>query len=300
MSDFWDAARIVNRDALSSYLLRNGGREIDVEDDNEFILFNPWVPGFLGIPIETVALVRRAQAGNVAGENQALRDLEVELREDGWPGERALDTLVSRVTKEFKAIQNLFELKTFLEIVSEARPRVTVEIGTARGGTFFCLCQVSAEDARLVSVDLPGGQFGGGYSSFDTSVFRSFAGPRQRTYFIRQSSLERESVNRLREYLNGAEIDLLFIDGNHNYGAVKSDFELYGPLVRRGGLVAFHDINVKPATHGPGMEVGFFWDELAANRDHRVISDPNGAYATVGLTGPRKQPIAWGIGVLEV
>lgn len=37
-------------------------------------------------------------------------------------------------------------------------------------------------------------------------------------------------------------LDLLFIDGDHNYDAVLSDWLLYSPLVRPGGLVAFHDI----------------------------------------------------------
>lgn len=36
-------------------------------------------------------------------------------------------------------------------------------------------------------------------------------------------------------------IDLLFIDANHSYAHVKQDFELWFPLVVKGGLIAFHD-----------------------------------------------------------
>lgn len=37
------------------------------------------------------------------------------------------------------------------------------------------------------------------------------------------------------------EVDLLFIDGNHSYQSVLCDFLLYYPLVKPGGIVAFHD-----------------------------------------------------------
>jgi|SRR5581483_4292438 len=35
--------------------------------------------------------------------------------------------------------------------------------------------------------------------------------------------------------------DVLFIDGNHDYEAVKKDIELYMPTLRKGGYVGFHD-----------------------------------------------------------
>jgi predicted O-methyltransferase YrrM len=42
-------------------------------------------------------------------------------------------------------------------------------------------------------------------------------------------------------------LDFLFIDGDHTYEGVKQDFEMYTPLVRKGGLVAMHDIVPPPA-----------------------------------------------------
>ena len=36
-------------------------------------------------------------------------------------------------------------------------------------------------------------------------------------------------------------ISMLFIDGNHTYASVLADFLLYYPLVKKGGIVAFHD-----------------------------------------------------------
>ena len=38
-------------------------------------------------------------------------------------------------------------------------------------------------------------------------------------------------------------IDLLFIDGDHEYEAVKRDFEDWSPHLREGGIIIFHDTN---------------------------------------------------------
>jgi predicted O-methyltransferase YrrM len=45
-------------------------------------------------------------------------------------------------------------------------------------------------------------------------------------------------------------VDLLFIDGDHQYASVLTDWLLYSPLVRPGGLVAFHDVGLQGGTYG--------------------------------------------------
>jgi predicted O-methyltransferase YrrM len=37
-------------------------------------------------------------------------------------------------------------------------------------------------------------------------------------------------------------IDMLFIDANHEYEAVHRDFKMWSPFVKRGGIVALHDV----------------------------------------------------------
>ena len=49
--------------------------------------------------------------------------------------------------------------------------------------------------------------------------------------------------SRARAAPRGEPLDLLFIDGDHSYDGVRADFELYGRLVRPGGLIALHDVN---------------------------------------------------------
>jgi precorrin-6B methylase 2 len=44
-------------------------------------------------------------------------------------------------------------------------------------------------------------------------------------------------------------IDLLWIDGNHEYEAVKNDFFNWSPYIRKGGSIVFHDANKKDGSN---------------------------------------------------
>jgi predicted O-methyltransferase YrrM len=45
--------------------------------------------------------------------------------------------------------------------------------------------------------------------------------------------------------LAGNAVDLLFIDGDHEFAGVESDFLMYSGLVRKGGFVVFDDANIQ-------------------------------------------------------
>jgi predicted O-methyltransferase YrrM len=36
-------------------------------------------------------------------------------------------------------------------------------------------------------------------------------------------------------------LDVLFLDSNHDYNLIRDEWVLYSPLVRKGGIIAFHD-----------------------------------------------------------
>ena len=69
-----------------------------------------------------------------------------------------------------------------------------------------------------------------------------------------------ETFKALAKRLGGRRIDLLFIDGNHTYDALKRDWELYRPITSC--LVAIHDIL--------WSQVKKFWIELCESK-HQVI-----------------------------
>jgi predicted O-methyltransferase YrrM len=138
--------------------------------------------------------------------------------------------------------QNRSEFLEFAHLVADARPRAAFEIGTYRGGTLFVIARLAAPDATIISVDLPATTFGPLVRAAQAPLLNSFIRERQKLHLLRENSHETGMVLRISEILAGQKLDLLFIDGDHSYGGVRSDFEMYSPLVRKGGLVAFHDI----------------------------------------------------------
>lgn len=176
----------------------------------------------------------------------------------------------------FAPWQERSEIRGLLEAVAELRPRTILEIGTSNGGTLFLFARVAAPDALILSVDLPHGKFGGGYPRWRGRLYRAFAAPGQRIDLMRGDSHSSETLAAVRETLAGRPVDAMFIDGDHTYGGVKQDYEMYESLVRAGGIVAFHDIVPvtagRPQPHNDldlqGGEVPEFWAEL---RDQQEV-----------------------------
>lgn len=65
-----------------------------------------------------------------------------------------------------------------------------------------------------------------------------------RSSFLIGLSSDPATVSKAYACAPGGGVDLLFIDGDHQYASVLTDWLLYSPLVKRGGIVAFHDAAV--------------------------------------------------------
>jgi predicted O-methyltransferase YrrM len=180
---------------------------------------------------------------------------------------------LAREAKVRGAIQKTREFAPLLAMVKRGRPRTVVEIGTAAGGSFYAWCCVAQASGTIVSIDLPGGAFGGGYSNEDIPRLQAYGRPGQRLSFILADSHRASTYELLSETLAGVGIDFLMIDGDHTYDGVRRDFELYSPLLSANGLVAFHDI--LPHSPHSRCEVHLFWNEVKARYRHVEFVDPH-------------------------
>lgn len=192
------------------------------------------------------------------------------------------------------AIQKPGELRQLVEFLEKRpKPKVVCEIGTARGGTLWLWCQLADPNAFLISIDLPGGKFGGGYDAADVPKLLTMTEHHQKMQLFRGDSHSPDMLKCLNRVLEGRKIDLLMIDGDHTYEGVKQDWEMYSPLVKSGGIVIFHDI----VEHFfmPECKVDKLWEELKPN------------YETEEFVTP--QPVRWmedehgkwgGIGVVHI
>ena len=189
--------------------------------------------------------------------------------------------------------QKKTEIVALLHLLEPSQPRSVVEIGTASGGTLFLLTEVAARDATILSVDLPGGRLGGEssaarnrYPRWRSRLYRGFARDRQILHVIRADSQDVATVRDVTRRLPDGKIDFLFIDGDHSYEGVRRDFELYSPLVRPAGLVAFHDIvPSRPEGQGDPGSVPMFWSELKSGYkvEAELVEDWNWGSCGIGV-----------------
>ena len=181
------------------------------------------------------------------------------------------------------ASQKRKEILPALEAIQALRPQRVCEIGSAAGGTLYLLTRVSAPGALIVSIDLT--------ISPHTRALRARLGKKgQRVVSLSGDSHSEDTASRLEQLLGGQPLDALFIDGDHSYEGVRADFERYAPLVRRGGIVALHDVNEDFRTrHGittPSIsgDVPRFWCELKKrHRTEELIADPEQDGYGIGL-----------------
>ncbi len=132
----------------------------------------------------------------------------------------------------------MWELCTRL---SKLNPQKGLEIGNASGGTTFFWKALSP---IVVSIDLePAGSADGKFTLDRLKDVK----------FILGDSHASETLEQAKEF---APYDFLFIDGDHTREGVSLDYEMYSPLVRSGGIVAFHDWGYQagPVSHYPIRE----------------------------------------------
>jgi O-antigen biosynthesis protein len=106
---------------------------------------------------------------------------------------------------------------------------------------------------------------------YGEEVFTEFS-RYQDSHFAGFSRLVRSTFDDAVNYFSDASIDLLHIDGLHTYDAVKHDFETWLPKMSAGGVILFHDTNVRENEFG----VWKYWQELAATHPHFRFDHCNG------------------------
>ena len=181
-----------------------------------------------------------------------------------------------------RPLQNPWEIGELMKRVREKQPRVIVEIGTAKGGTLFLFCQHAADDATIISLDLPFGRNGGGYPKWKEKLYAKFAKPGQTLHLMRTNSHLDETRTRIEALLKGRKIDVLMIDADHSYEGVKRDYDLYSPLLADDGFIAMHDVILN--RFDPEIEVHRFWDELkATEKTEELVHDYGQGNLGIGI-----------------
>lgn len=180
-----------------------------------------------------------------------------------------------KASGKFCLIQKISEFNDFLDLVKDLRPKIICDIGSSGGGTIRLFSHLAEGEADIISIDIDN-------TPLRQAAFPHLVGANQKLWVIHASSYADQTISQVKDYLGERKIDLLFIDGDHEYEGVKKDFELYSPLVRQGGIIGFHDI-VEDNKIRYGKEtdawvggVPKYWNELKQNNDQvkEIIENP--------------------------
>ena len=125
-------------------------------------------------------------------------------------------------------------------LVRSMKPKVCVEIGSARGKSTCHIAQALREnlDGRLYAIDPHHATDWNDAGERDTlpALRRNLRAMGGEAYVEIIRSGSAEAARRWKR-----PIDLLFIDGDHSYAGVKSDWDLFSPHLSRFGVAVFHD-----------------------------------------------------------
>ena len=121
--------------------------------------------------------------------------------------------------------QDYEEMNRFVHLLNDLKPQRILEIGNACGGTTLLWRAIAPV---VISIDLE-------------PVGSDIAADRfQDVTFILGDSHDPNILEQAKAF---APYDMLFIDGDHSTEGARRDYDMYAPLVREGGIVAFHDYN---------------------------------------------------------
>jgi len=157
------------------------------------------------------------------------------------------------------------ELEQLLEIYRSTRPSKVLEIGSLYGGTLWFWMQNSEPGAVIVSIDLVVPTVDHRYEDIVRcqALWRSWTEAAQvKLVTLHANSSEPATVRQAAGY---GPFDFVFVDGGHDYETVQNDYEKYWPLVRPGGVMAFHDIAYPDVNRPHQIDVGRWWRDLKLN-----------------------------------
>ncbi len=175
----------------------------------------------------------------------------------------------ARVVLPFPWIEHIPFAFFLTEILS---PEIIVELGVHTGNSYNAFCQatqVLKNNTKCYGVDTWKGEEHAGF--YEENVFQDLNNYQKELYADFSFLLRCTFDEALSQFANGT-IGLLHIDGLHTYEAVKHDFESWLPKVKDGGVIIFHDTQVRHGDFG----VWKLWSEISGKYKSYEFKHCNG------------------------
>lgn len=169
-------------------------------------------------------------------------------------------TWMDEASTPVHCVQLKEEFEWLLDIYDKLKPRKVLEIGAHVGGTLWHFMQHAPKKSNFTSVSIG--------STQHISLWVDWAN--QHGHGLEAIDADSTSLATVDWMKLQAPYDFAFIDGSHLYDYVSADWANVRPMIRKGGIVAFHDItDHDPAVYGT-VEVAQLWRQLKKNKQLRT------------------------------
>ena len=148
------------------------------------------------------------------------------------------------------------EFDWLLSIYRTLKPRRVLEIGAHVGGTLYHFMQEAPRELNFTEVSI------GATPHIQTWVDWANA----RGHGLEVIDADSTSEASVKWMQIQAPYDFAFIDGSHWWEYVSKDWENVRPMVRKGGIVAFHDITDHGGMPNERVDVPRLWREIKAEK----------------------------------
>ncbi len=165
------------------------------------------------------------------------------------------------------------ELAEFTALLVGEGVRSYLEVGARHGDTFHHIMSALPVGSRGVAVDLPEAKWGReGSRDYLLAAGHDLSLKGYDIHVIIGDSADRNIVA---DVADVGPFDAIFIDGDHTYAAVMTDWNTYGPMAR---IVALHDIDPLGRPEGsPVIAVARVWSDISPGlRSREIIGGKRG------------------------
>lgn len=186
------------------------------------------------------------------------------------------EELILQKIKNFMSIEGWLNIKEACELYKiidslKGKKLIICEIGSWLGRSSYVLAKAikNKKSSILYCID----PFNGTGDKYSSIIYKHDQNKLVNPLLVEfKNNMESMGVSKVIKVIQGyssnvinkfnKKIDLLFIDGNHNYDSVLKDFLLWLKLIKKGGYIVFHDVGASHTT-GPKQVV-----------EQKIVNDP--------------------------
>ena len=136
--------------------------------------------------------------------------------------------------------QSRNEIFAFIKEIIKKKKNICLEIGIGHAGSTHFLFRNIFK--KTITIELEKSRV------FDfrdriNNYYKKYVLGDGKSHFVFGLSSDPTTVLKIATFLKKKKLDLLFIDGSHNFKDVLTDWLIYKNFVNKNGIIAFHDCN---------------------------------------------------------